>query len=110
DAGWWRVLAHERDTLYRTACEGHMATLAPLPVQFADHVLWQRERLARPEMEPLLADWRDALRGAPPALTLPTDRPRPLVPTFKGARVRVSVPAGVAEAIRALAQIGRAHV
>jgi hypothetical protein len=103
--GWSvRVLAHELETLYRTACEGHMATLAPLPVQFADHVLWQRERLARPEMEPLLAYWRNALSGAPPALTLPTDRPRPLVPTFKGARVRVSVPAGVAEAIRALAR------
>ena len=103
--GWSvRVLAHELETLYRTAREGRMATLAPLPVQFADHVLWQRERLASPEMEPLLAYWRDALGGAPPALTLPTDRPRPLFPTFKGARVPVSVPAGVVEAIRALAR------
>ncbi|HEY0558037.1 MAG TPA: condensation domain-containing protein, partial [Thermoanaerobaculia bacterium] len=68
-----------------------MPGLPEPPVQLADFAVWQRERL-RPEGEVLpreLDYWRGALAGAPPALDLPTDHPRPAVQTFRGAQVPV---------------------
>ncbi|PWW54814.1 non-ribosomal peptide synthetase [Actinokineospora spheciospongiae] len=64
----------------------------PLPVQYADYALWQRDVLESEEDSGTLAEvqsafWRDALTGAPPVLALPADRVRPASPTSRGGRV-----------------------
>ncbi len=69
----------------------------------ADFARWQERRLAGERGEALFAFWRQALAGAPPRLELPTDRPRPAAPSFRGGgetRVLAKAPAG---AVRALA-------
>ncbi len=76
------------------------------PVQYPAYSRWQRERLGETELAQELAHWQDRLAGAPPALELPTDGPRPATPSLRGARLRTSVPPGVADALRAL---GRAE-
>eukprot|EP01098_Paradermamoeba_levis_P002626 TRINITY_DN13040_c0_g1_i1.p1 TRINITY_DN13040_c0_g1~~TRINITY_DN13040_c0_g1_i1.p1 ORF type:complete len:105 (+),score=29.08 TRINITY_DN13040_c0_g1_i1:274-588(+) len=53
-------------------------TLSPLPVQFGDFVLWQRELLQSKELEKQLKFWREYIDSAPTLLDLPIDFPRTL--------------------------------
>ncbi|WP_344317138.1 amino acid adenylation domain-containing protein [Actinoplanes couchii] len=78
------------------------AALQPLPVQYADYTLWQRELLTRvgPEQE---AYWRTTLDGVPEEIPLPLDRPRAAEPSADGAEVTVDLPADVARGLRQLA-------
>jgi amino acid adenylation domain-containing protein len=59
--------------------------LPQLPVQYADFAAWQRRWLSGATLAAALAHWRERLRGLPPLITLPTDRPRPAAPTWRGA-------------------------
>jgi amino acid adenylation domain-containing protein/non-ribosomal peptide synthase protein (TIGR01720 family) len=87
----------------RSADPGHIvAPLAPLPVQYADFTLWQRELLAGTG-EPHGEFWRTALRGAPDELALPSDRPRPSWPSGAGGALSVELPAEVVAELRNLA-------
>ncbi|MFC6022934.1 condensation domain-containing protein, partial [Plantactinospora solaniradicis] len=79
----------------------------------ADYSLWQREVLGDLDdpdslISAQLAYWREALAEAPQELVLPTDRPRPVVSSFRGATVSFEVGAGVHLELERLAQRGRA--
>ncbi|SCL25235.1 non-ribosomal peptide synthetase [Micromonospora inyonensis] len=110
-ADGWSALPLLRDlaTAYAARADGREPAWSPLPVQYADHAVWQRA-LLRDDDDPdsLLARqigyWRKALEGLPEELTLPTDRPRRAVPSLRGASVQVAVPAEVHQAVRALAR------
>ncbi|HEU0079530.1 MAG TPA: amino acid adenylation domain-containing protein, partial [Longimicrobiaceae bacterium] len=80
------------------------APLAELPVQFGDFAAWQRGRLSGDALGEQLAWWRGHLAGAPAALDLPTDRPRPREQSGRGASHAFSVPAELAGAVHALAR------
>ncbi|MFD6675724.1 amino acid adenylation domain-containing protein [Rhodococcus zopfii] len=78
----------------------------PLPVQYADFAMWQRDLLGDPGDENSRAArqlefWRNELAGLPTELDLPTDRPRPAVASYAGGSVEYPVPAHVADAVRA---------
>jgi amino acid adenylation domain-containing protein len=104
--GWSSgLLVHEVAELYPALAAGRPSPLAPLPVQYADYAVWQREHLRGDGLEAQLAFWRQALAGAPPALELPADRPRPARASGRGA-LR-SIPLAV-ERVQALTEIGRA--
>jgi amino acid adenylation domain-containing protein len=103
--GWsMGVLAREVAALYDAFAAGRAAELPELPVQYADYAAWQRAWLAGDVLATQLAYWRSALAGAPPLLDLPTDRPRPPVQTFRGARRTLILPAALAEDVRELAR------
>lgn len=78
------LLLAEMVECYRARTEGRPAELPELPVQFADFAAWQRAWLESPLSAPLIEYWVDKLKGAPPLLELPTDRPRPKLQTFAG--------------------------
>ncbi len=83
--GWSEgVLLRELAALYDAARAGAPSPLAEPALQYADFAAWQRawpaEVLGRQ-----LAYWRGQLAGAPTALELPADRPRPAVASLRGA-------------------------
>ncbi|MET0400646.1 MAG: amino acid adenylation domain-containing protein, partial [Longimicrobiaceae bacterium] len=98
------VLFRELSALYGAFARGASSPLAPLPVQYADFAVWQREWLTGATLERLLAWWRTRLAGASPRVELPTDRSRPAVLTGRGALHSFRVAPDVVHALRALAR------
>ncbi len=98
------VLISELDALYSAFAAGQPAELPDLPVQYADFAAWQREELAGPLRDELLAYWTQQLTGAPPALALPADRPRPATQTYRGAIRELGVDPALAARLRTVAR------
>jgi amino acid adenylation domain-containing protein len=85
--GWSLVLFfRELSAIYGAFSRGEQSPLAEVPIQYADYAAWQREWLQGSVLQKQLSYWKDQLCGELPVLDLPTDRPRPEVQTFKGAR------------------------
>jgi amino acid adenylation domain-containing protein len=103
--GWSNaVFLAEVAALHQAFLEGRSSPLPELPIQYADFAAWQQERLARGLLAEQLAWWRGELAGLPPALDLPTDRPRPVAQTFRGGRFLFEVEPDVAAGLRARAR------
>jgi len=102
--GWsLGILGRELMSLYGAYSQGRPSPLAEPSLQYVDYALWQRDWLRGPVLERQVAYWRDQLSDAPAALELPTDRPRPPVASFNGARAPFQVPRRVSDALLELA-------
>ena len=103
--GWsMGLLVQEVTALYAAFVKGEPSPLPELPVQYADFAVWQRSRLSGEALAREIEWWRRQLAGLPPLLTLPTDRPRPAVQSFRGATRPVLLPAGLTRQAEELAQ------
>ena len=98
------VLVREMAALYESFQAGQEPRLPALPVQYADYAVWQREWLKGEPLQAQVDWWKKHLAGAPHALELPTDRPRPPVQSSRGASLPVHLPAALTEPLRALGQ------
>ncbi|HET7624857.1 MAG TPA: amino acid adenylation domain-containing protein [Verrucomicrobiae bacterium] len=94
-----KVCFKELTALYEARVKNHPPRLPELPIQYADYALWQRESLSGEIVENQLAYWRERLRGNPPVLELPTDRPRAALPTFSGGSESRELPAELCRAV-----------
>jgi amino acid adenylation domain-containing protein len=102
--GWsMGVLFRDLYALY-DALGGGAPPPPPLPVQYADFAAWQRGWLHGDALRRQLDWWRGRLDGAPPVLELPADRPRPPLPSGRGASREFRVSADTTRALRALAR------
>jgi hypothetical protein len=98
------VLAAELAEAYDAALSGRSPDLPELPIQYADFAVWQRQRLTGETLDELLRYWTAELRGAPPLLDLPLDRPRRPVQRHEGAHLALELPKELADGVRALAR------
>jgi hypothetical protein len=102
DAWSLEVLEREVRAILTAFAHDQPSPLKPLPVQYADFALWQRDHLTGGILNEQLQFWTRALTGAPPVIDLPIARPRPPVPTYRGAAQSRTIPTGVAQALRTL--------
>jgi len=96
------ILLRELGELYRTSSANEAPSLAPLPIQFADFALWERQQLQGEALETQVAFWRQYLEEAPDSVALPTDRTRPPLPSYRGAMHTVFLPEGLTGELKAL--------
>ncbi|MEU3603540.1 amino acid adenylation domain-containing protein, partial [Streptomyces sp. NPDC006798] len=94
---------------YTARTAGGAPEFGPLPVQYADYALWQRETLGEPDdpgsrAAAETAYWRDALAGLPAEIALPADRPRPSVSSHRGGTLTVTLPEPLVSGLTALAR------
>jgi len=102
------VFARELAALYSAFAAGRPSPLSPLPIQYADFAVWQRQWLQGEEIAKRVAHWKAQLEGASALLTLPADRPRPATLSFRGRRYLRLVPPELAQAVRDLGARERA--
>ena len=103
--GWsTAVFTDELVTHYQALLDGAEAHLPPLEIQYGDYAVWQRARAGEDGASRQLGYWKRALAGAPAAIALPADRPRPPVQRFRGDTFEARFDAGLADELRALAR------
>jgi amino acid adenylation domain-containing protein len=95
------IFIQELKQLYEAFSRQQPSPLSPLPIQYADFSIWQRQWLQGAELEKQLTYWRQQLNSLP-VLNLPSDRPRPAVPTFQGAKYPIVFSQSLSDALKAL--------
>ncbi|MGE0127963.1 MAG: amino acid adenylation domain-containing protein [Blastocatellales bacterium] len=99
--GWSAgILIREVAALYEAFNAGLPSPLAELPIQYADFAAWQRQWLQGEALDTQLAYWKRKLGGDPPALQLPTDRPRLAMQRHRGARQSFELSAQLSETLK----------
>jgi amino acid adenylation domain-containing protein/FkbH-like protein len=90
--GWsLGVLLDDLGASYDDIRANRPSTLPALPIQYADYAQWQRRWVAGPEVQRQLQYWIQHLQGSPELLELPTDRPRPVVQSYRGSSEPVNL-------------------
>ncbi|MEC4813807.1 MAG: amino acid adenylation domain-containing protein, partial [Scytonema sp. PMC 1069.18] len=103
--GWSRsIFIRELATFYSAFYHGQTLSLPELPIQYADYAVWQRQWLQGDVLESQLAYWKQQLANAPTLLSLPSDRPRPAVQTFRGRNQSFAFSKELGEALKLLSQ------
>jgi len=95
--GWsMSPLLRDLAAAYLARCAGEPPSWQPLPVQYADYTLWQRELLgdeadANSVASIQLAYWTKTLDALPEEVTLPGDRRRQPTPSYAGEVVELDL-------------------
>ena len=103
DEGSIIPIVHELSALYTAYHEGMPSPMPEPALQYADFATWQRAAPASHATERRLVYWKERLAGAPAALELPADRPRPMIRGRRRGMADFDVPLAVAAGARALA-------
>jgi amino acid adenylation domain-containing protein len=101
--GWSvSLLFRELIVLYQRSGESS-SEMPHLPIQYADFVEWQRDRLQGAQLERQLDYWKQQLAHAPAALDLPFDSRR-TTHEFNGFRQSVLFPKALANSLKTLSR------
>lgn len=99
DGGAGRLLFREMALLYAAACRGESTDLGP-PSSFRDLVREERGDAGAARAREALNYWRTRFESGDPALSLPLDRARPPVKTYRGARQTTTLDASLTAQLR----------
>ncbi len=81
------ILIRELCEVYSQLHRGSTPQLPALNVEYCDYANWQRTTFSEKSLTQDLEYWQKLLKSSE-VLELPTDRPRPKTPTFRGKRLR----------------------
>ncbi|MFY9619963.1 MAG: condensation domain-containing protein, partial [Pyrinomonadaceae bacterium] len=104
DAWSLGLLKHEVVALYAAYAQGRSSPLPELSIQYVDFAGWQKQWLQGQTLDAQLGYWKKQLAGAPAALDLPTDRPRPAVQTQRGAQKSMWLSTDLTKALNELSR------
>ena len=96
------IFGRELTAIYGAFIAGKPSPLEDLPIQYADFSLWQREQFEGEKAKRQLGYWIKKLEGAPPLLTLPLDRQRPPVQSFRGRIEAFAFPQSLSDSLNQL--------
>jgi amino acid adenylation domain-containing protein len=97
------ILFRELETLYAALLKGQPSPLRELDIQYGDFAVWQRQRFGGEALKEDIAYWKNQLQDRP-VTQLPTDYPRPAMPTFRGAWRSADFSSDITAGLKALAQ------
>ncbi|HXL18912.1 MAG TPA: condensation domain-containing protein, partial [Streptosporangiaceae bacterium] len=113
----WSMAPLMRDLAraYAARCRGRPPELPVLPVQYADYTLWQQQALGSESdsdsaIARQLAFWTATLDHLPDQIDLPTDRPRPVVASYRGDNVPLRLSPDLHRRLLALARDSQASL
>jgi len=98
------IFLRELSVIYKAFSDNILLSLNALQIQYADFAIWQRHLMQAGLMQEHLTYWKKQLDGAPPIFELPSDRPRPPIQTFCGARQSIKLPHDLSKALRELSR------
>ncbi len=81
------IFYKELAVLYGAQRDSKTAALPSLPVQYADYAAWQHDYLKSSSFDRQLDYWKRQLAGLPESCGLPIDFDRPMLPSYRGARL-----------------------
>src|SRR5260370_17661477 len=96
------ILVRDLACLYEACTSSQSSPLPPLPCQYADVAQRPHEGLGDKTLQEHLAYWNRQLAGAPTALQLPTDPPRPTSATLRGSTYHALLPSTLTHAFQRL--------
>jgi amino acid adenylation domain-containing protein len=98
--GWsLELFLRELAELYQVFSAGNPSILAELPLQYVEYANWERQSGGE-RQDASLRFWREQLGGELPLLRLPTDRPRPAIQSFQGAKVSIVLEPALKDALK----------
>ena len=99
---YWSVglLIQEMAALYGAFAAGMPSPLSDLPIQYADFAHWQQSSFKGEVLDQQLSYWKTMLKGSPGVLELTTDKPRPAIQSFRGAREYAILPRELTESLK----------
>ncbi|QLE49533.1 amino acid adenylation domain-containing protein [Nostoc sp. C057] len=100
--GWSiSILLRELAAIYSAECQG-IASQLPQPMKWSEYALWQVQMQQSPEMAKAEAYWLSQFASSVPILELPTDRPRPPIFSYTGARENLILDSSLYNSLKSL--------
>ncbi|MEH1946787.1 MAG: amino acid adenylation domain-containing protein [Nostoc sp.] len=100
--GWSiSILLRELAAIYSAECQG-IASQLPQPMKWSEYALWQAQMQQSPEMAKAEAYWLNQFASSVPVLELPTDRPRPPIFSYTGARENIILDSTLYNSLKSL--------
>ncbi|PIG93643.1 condensation domain-containing protein [Gloeocapsopsis sp. IPPAS B-1203] len=101
--GWsMGILIREIAQFYDAFSTGKSPKLPPLPIQYADFAVWQRQLLQTEVLKTQMNYWKRQLAGDLPVLNLSSGRERSQVTSCQGATYTFALPADLSQKLQAL--------
>ena len=100
----YRTIVPQLAEIYEAFAAGRPVNLPEPKLQYGDYAIWRERHASSKPVTDQLNYWRRALSGALPVLQLPTDRPRPPIPSYHGSMETFTLTGELTEALKTLSR------